>query len=97
VSERIKVPCIKVCSKDRSTGWCLGCGRTGPEIARWWNLSPVERAAAMAELPRRLAALGLPEGGDREAGLRMAREQSLAAAAAILGEAAGPTPAVETP
>jgi uncharacterized protein len=92
VSERIKVPCIKVCAKDRASGWCLGCGRTGPEIARWWNVSAAERAAVLAELPRRLAAMGLA-GNDRDAGLRRAREQSLAAAAAILGA----PPAAESP
>jgi predicted Fe-S protein YdhL (DUF1289 family) len=85
MTRRITVPCIKVCAKERSSGWCLGCGRTGPEIARWWNFTDAARAAVLADLPRRLAAMGLPSHGHREAGLRRAREQSLAAAAAIAG------------
>ena len=87
MTKRITVPCIKVCAKERSTGWCLGCGRTGPEIARWWNLGEAEREAVLADLPRRLAAMGLPSHGQREEALRRAREQSLAAAAAILAAA----------
>jgi len=85
MSEPIKVPCIKVCAAERSTGWCFGCGRSGPEIVHWWSFSAAERAAVTAALPQRLAALGMPEGPDREEGLRLAREQRLAAAAAIMG------------
>ncbi len=90
MSQRITTPCIKVCAMHRGTGWCLGCGRSGPEIARWWNLSPAERAAVSAALPERLAAMGLPEGGDREEGLSRAREQRIAAGAALMAAAAPP-------
>lgn len=31
-------PCIGVCQMDVSTGWCLGCGRTKPEIESWKTL-----------------------------------------------------------
>ena len=88
MSQKITTPCIKVCSMERSTGWCLGCGRTGPEIARWWNLGEAGREAVLADLPRRLAAMGLPPGGDRDEGHRRAREQRIAAGDAIVSQAA---------
>ena len=33
----ITTPCIKVCAPNRNTGWCFGCGRTGPEITHWFS------------------------------------------------------------
>jgi len=30
----IGTPCIKVCVIDPETGFCIGCGRAGMEIAR---------------------------------------------------------------
>jgi predicted Fe-S protein YdhL (DUF1289 family) len=86
---KITAPCIKVCAMERSRGWCLGCGRTGREIARWWNIGEAERAAVRADLPKRLAAMGLPPRGNRAAGLRRAYEQSAAAGEAIVN---GTTP-----
>mgnify|MGYP002378280094 CR=1 FL=1 len=62
----------------RGTLWCLGCGRTGPEIAKWFNLSAAERAAVSASLPARLAAMGLPPGGDRERSRRPTRSRGAA-------------------
>ena len=50
----ISSPCIRVCILDRTTGLCEGCGRTGPEIARWWRMSEDERLAIMAELESRM-------------------------------------------
>jgi predicted Fe-S protein YdhL (DUF1289 family) len=35
-------------------GWCLGCGRTGDEIARWIGLDDARRLAIWNELPARL-------------------------------------------
>jgi len=60
VSGRIKSPCNNVCQLDWKSGWCLGCGRTGNEIASWTSLSDAERDALMAAMPARLEALGLP-------------------------------------
>lgn len=48
-------PCIRVCRIDAATGWCLGCGRTTDEVARWFYLPPETRAAVLADLPRRRA------------------------------------------
>ncbi len=50
-------PCNKVCVLDRITGFCIGCGRTGEEIGAWIGMSEAERAALVAELPARLAAM----------------------------------------
>lgn len=50
-------PCVKVCAIEGATGLCLGCGRTLQEIAQWGALTPQERAAIMAVLPARKAAL----------------------------------------
>lgn len=61
MSGRIQSPCNDVCYLDRDSGWCLGCGRTGDEIAAWTQLTDEERDALMAKMPERLAALGLPE------------------------------------
>ncbi|CAI8415003.1 MAG: DUF1289 domain-containing protein [Hyphomonadaceae bacterium] len=51
----IESPCIKVCAVSGSTGLCLGCGRTLPEIGRWAAMSADERQSIMRELPERLA------------------------------------------
>ena len=50
-------PCIGVCQWDGRTGWCLGCGRTIPEIKAWRKLTPYRRGALLRELPRRAAQL----------------------------------------
>lgn len=59
--EPIKSPCIKVCAVDGETGYCLGCGRTLPEIGSWTRLTAAGRDDVMARLPARidrLATLG---------------------------------------
>jgi predicted Fe-S protein YdhL (DUF1289 family) len=35
-------PCIGICRLD-ARGYCLGCRRTGDEIARWRTMSDAER------------------------------------------------------
>ncbi|MBO9545418.1 DUF1289 domain-containing protein [Caulobacter sp.] len=62
----IVTPCVKVCAVDGTTGYCLGCRRTLPEIAGWARLTDEERAAIMAALPDRpdpVAALMAATGG----------------------------------
>lgn len=53
----IASPCINVCRMDEGTGWCLGCGRTIPEISNWSAKPPEERRAIRAALPERMTAL----------------------------------------
>src|SRR3954447_12689951 len=50
-------PCIKVCTIDRASGLCIGCGRTLDEIARWSALDELNRQTIMQLLPGRLAQL----------------------------------------
>lgn len=49
-------PCTNICQIHPATGLCLGCARTGDEIARWSRMSPAERRAIMDLLPARDAA-----------------------------------------
>lgn len=48
-------PCIRLCVIDPISGFCIGCGRKGEEIAAWLSLSLAERRAINATLPARLA------------------------------------------
>lgn len=48
-------PCTGVCRLD-SRGLCMGCLRTGDEIARWTRMSDAEKIRLMDEiLPHRQA------------------------------------------
>lgn len=49
----IDSPCVKVCVMHPGARLCMGCFRTGDEIARWSRMSPEERTAIMADLPAR--------------------------------------------
>ncbi len=46
----IATPCVMVCTVDGTSGLCLGCFRTLPEIATWSRMSDEERAKIMSEL-----------------------------------------------
>ena len=50
---KVASPCIKLCALDPRSGQCLGCGRTGAEIAAWPAMSDPERAALLARLSTR--------------------------------------------
>jgi len=54
MSDGSESPCVNLCVLDAVTGFCIGCGRTGGEIARWLAASPAERRAINATLPERL-------------------------------------------
>ena len=51
-------PCNSICRMDPSTGWCLGCARTLPEIAAWAGLDDEGKRQVWALLPERRRALG---------------------------------------
>ncbi len=53
----IETPCTRICVVHPTSGFCLGCGRSLDEIARWIDYSAAERARIMTQLPSRLAAL----------------------------------------
>jgi uncharacterized protein len=50
----VSTPCINVCVLDPLSALCIGCGRTGEEIAAWTTMSETERLAVMTGLDRRL-------------------------------------------
>lgn len=64
----IASPCINVCVIDPGARICVGCYRTGDEIAGWTRYTDAQRAALMAALPARAARLG-----DRDARSSTAR------------------------
>jgi len=45
-------PCVNVCSLD-ANGFCVGCLRTGDEIARWMAMSAAEQWQLLAQLAER--------------------------------------------
>jgi len=53
----LETPCINICLLDEASGLCVGCGRSGDEIARWSDMTPAERRAIMADLAERLERL----------------------------------------
>lgn len=57
IATGIETPCTRVCAVQ--AGLCVGCGRTLDEIARWIDLGAAERARIMAQLPARVAAVGV--------------------------------------
>jgi predicted Fe-S protein YdhL (DUF1289 family) len=52
-------PCIGVCRIDPGSGLCLGCARTGAEIAIWRDAPADHVDRIWAALPARRAALGI--------------------------------------
>ncbi len=55
----ITSPCTGICKLDDTTGWCLGCGRSGDEIAEWRGLPKNNRDAVWEQIPNRLEQLGV--------------------------------------
>lgn len=51
----ISTPCIGICILDEKAGICVGCGRTGQEIANWLAMGEEPRRVIMAGLAARLA------------------------------------------
>ena len=50
-------PCISVCQLDPVSGQCIGCFRTGAEIAAWRSMYPDDQRALLDELRNRRAAM----------------------------------------
>ncbi len=46
----IESPCNKICTLDSRGDYCIGCGRTIEEIARWYAMSDEERRQVMSRL-----------------------------------------------
>jgi len=56
----VESPCNNVCAVEPISALCIGCGRSLAEIEGWMRMGADERVRIMAQLPRRLAALGRP-------------------------------------
>ena len=67
--DEIDSPCQKICILHRETRLCIGCNRTGDEIARWSRMTPAERRAIIDELPSRDSGRQMRRGG-RQARLK---------------------------
>lgn len=63
--DEVQSPCVRICLIDPSSQICVGCGRTGDEIARWSAISDRERAQILEELPARLAKAAPKRGAAR--------------------------------
>lgn len=50
-------PCQLVCSMERESGLCFGCGRSQDEISYWTTKTDAERQTILAELPARMPPL----------------------------------------
>lgn len=50
-------PCINICDLDRTEQYCLGCGRSLDEIAKWRSASESERRKISDKLSDRLLSL----------------------------------------
>lgn len=62
--EPVESPCVRICLLHPQVGLCIGCLRTGAEIAAWGGMTPEARRAVMAELPGRAPLLkGTRRGG----------------------------------
>lgn len=59
----IESPCIQICVIHQEERICIGCYRTGDEIARWSKMAPEERRAIMGALPDRAPRLRKRRGG----------------------------------
>ena len=58
-------PCIRVCLLHPQAGLCIGCLRSGEEIARWPRMSAEARRALLAEFPARRAEIAPRRRGGR--------------------------------
>lgn len=65
VRDEIESPCVKICVLHRMSGYCIGCYRTGNEIAQWSTMSPEQRKTLMEQLPARQSSIAKRNGGRR--------------------------------
>ena len=41
--DEIDSPCIDICTIDRNSGECIGCGRTVEEVRNWANFDNLKK------------------------------------------------------
>ena len=59
----IESPCVRICVLHPESRVCVGCLRTGDEIAAWSRMTPEARRAVMDDLPGREALHARRRGG----------------------------------
>ncbi len=57
-AERMASPCVGICTMDDASGYCMGCARTGDEIAAWKDAGRDLHEKVWREVPARRAAMG---------------------------------------
>ena len=68
--DEIESPCIKLCVIHPDARICMGCYRTGDEIAGWSKMTPETRHEIMATLPERASTIPKARRGGRAARLK---------------------------
>ena len=68
--EAVESPCTKLCVIHPEARICMGCYRTGDEIAGWLRMTPDERRAVMETLPERASRIPSGRRGGRNGRLR---------------------------
>lgn len=68
--DEIESPCIKLCVINPEARICMGCYRTGDEIAAWSRMTPEMRRDIMTTLPERASTLPRARKGGRAARLK---------------------------
>lgn len=53
----MKSPCTDICTIDRPSGLCLGCGRSLAEIGEWGSATDKRQQEILSLLPARMEAL----------------------------------------
>lgn len=61
--QEIESPCVKICMIHPDAKICIGCYRTGAEIAAWSRMTPEERQDVMQGLASRAGSLTRRGGG----------------------------------
>lgn len=51
--DKIDLPCIDICTMDRDSGECIGCGRTIEEISNWVSLDNFKKKQILDKLNTR--------------------------------------------
>ena len=68
--DEIESPCVKLCVIHPEARICMGCYRTGDEIAGWSRMTPETRTEIMRTLPERAATIPKGRKGGRAARLK---------------------------
>ena len=50
MNDEIDSPCIDICTIDRDSGECIGCGRTLDEIGNWANFNNLKKKKILENL-----------------------------------------------